>query len=206
MRKRKRSGRARVRRGLSFVAHPRCVADRRRVHCLLMSEESTIRDPKENFLDWLRDAHAMAHQAEQMLRAQSSRLENLRPASINTWKRRSSTKAGCRAQCAPGESTSTTKDLTAKFMAFGQAAGRIAMSDEVVKGSITSYVFENLEIASHTSLIAATELVRDEETERAWEQILPQEVAMAQWLLDQIAGVTHAFLPHSATPDQTATR
>jgi ferritin-like metal-binding protein YciE len=91
-------------------------------------------------------------------------------------------------------------------MAFGQAAGRIAMSDEVVNGSITSYVFENLEIASHTSLIAATELVRDEETERAWEQILPQEVAMAQWLLDQIAGVTHAFLPRSATPDETATR
>jgi ferritin-like metal-binding protein YciE len=41
-----------------------------------MSEESTIRDPKENLLDWLRDVHAMAHQAEQMLRAQSSRLEN----------------------------------------------------------------------------------------------------------------------------------
>ena len=28
-------------------------------------------DPKENVLDWLRDAHAMEQQAEQMLRAQS---------------------------------------------------------------------------------------------------------------------------------------
>ncbi|MEA3098203.1 MAG: hypothetical protein QOF74_2443 [Caballeronia mineralivorans] len=44
-------------------------------------------------------------------------------------------------------------------MAFGQAAGGMAMSDEVVKGSITSYVFENLEIASYTSLIAANWLL-----------------------------------------------
>jgi ferritin-like metal-binding protein YciE len=33
-------------------------------------------DPNENLLDGLRDAHATEHQAEQMLRAQSSRLEN----------------------------------------------------------------------------------------------------------------------------------
>lgn len=28
--------------------------------------------PQENLLDWLRDAHAMEQQAEQMLKAQSS--------------------------------------------------------------------------------------------------------------------------------------
>jgi ferritin-like metal-binding protein YciE len=91
-------------------------------------------------------------------------------------------------------------------MAFGQAAGGMAMSDEVVKGSIMSYVFENLEIASYTSLIAAAELAGDEETKRACEQILPQEIAMARWLLDHIPGVTHAFLRRSATPGETAKR
>ncbi len=33
-------------------------------------------DRKDNLLDWLRDAHAMEQQAEQMLKAQSSRLEH----------------------------------------------------------------------------------------------------------------------------------
>ena len=32
--------------------------------------------PQENLLDWLRDAHAMEQQAEQMLKAQSKRLEH----------------------------------------------------------------------------------------------------------------------------------
>lgn len=33
-------------------------------------------DPKDNLLDWLRDAHAMEQQAEQMLKGQASRLEH----------------------------------------------------------------------------------------------------------------------------------
>jgi ferritin-like metal-binding protein YciE len=167
-------------------------------------------DPNENLLDWLRDAHAMEHQAEQMLRAQSSRLENYPDLKARIDQHLEETLgqqklvAGCIERL--GGSTSTIKDLTAKFMAFGQAAGGMAMSDEVVKGSIMSYVFENLEIASYTSLIAAAELAGDEETKRACEQILAQEAAMARWLLDHIPGVTHAFLRRSATPGETAKR
>jgi ferritin-like metal-binding protein YciE len=89
-------------------------------------------------------------------------------------------------------------------MAFGQAAGGMAMSDEVVKGSISSYVFENLEIASYTSLIAAAEQVGDIETMTACEQILPQEVAMAQWLLDHIPQLTQTYLLRAATPGEVA--
>lgn len=33
-------------------------------------------NPQEHLLDWLRDAHAMEQQAEQMLKAQASRIEN----------------------------------------------------------------------------------------------------------------------------------
>lgn len=33
-------------------------------------------DLRENLLDWLRDAHAMEQQAEQMLKAQASRIEH----------------------------------------------------------------------------------------------------------------------------------
>lgn len=40
-------------------------------------------------------------------------------------------------------------------MAFGQAVGGSLMSDEVIKGAMAGYVFENMEVASYTVLIAA---------------------------------------------------
>ena len=165
-------------------------------------------DPKENLLDWLRDAHAMEQQAEQMLRAQSGRLEHYPELKARIDQHLDETLGQQRlvARCIErlGGSTSTIKDLAAKVMAFGQAAGGMAMSDEVVKGSISSYVFENLEIASYTSLIAAAEQVGDIETMTACEQILPQEVAMAQWLLDHIPKVTQTYLLRAATPGEVA--
>lgn len=33
-------------------------------------------EPQENLMDWLRDAHAMEQQAEQMLKAQAARIEH----------------------------------------------------------------------------------------------------------------------------------
>ena len=73
-------------------------------------------------------------------------------------------------------------------------------SDEVVKGAMAGYVFENLEIASYTSLIGAANAVGDTETATACEQILVQEKAMAAWLLDHLPQITAAFLARSATP------
>lgn len=48
-------------------------------------------EPQENLMDWLRDAHAMEQQAEQMLKAQAARIEHYpssKPASSSIWKRR----------------------------------------------------------------------------------------------------------------------
>ncbi len=105
-----------------------------------------------------------------------------------------------------GGSTSTLKDLAGKLMAFGQAVGGMTMSDEVVKGAMSGYVFENLEIASYTVLIEAAKMAGDVETQRACEQILPQEIAMADWLRDHLPQITAAFLERSATPHTEAKR
>ncbi len=91
-------------------------------------------------------------------------------------------------------------------MAFGQAIGGMTMSDEVIKGSISGYVFENLEIATYTVLIEAARAVGDVETQRACEQILPQEQAMAQWLLEHLPDTTYQFLVRAETPGITARR
>jgi ferritin-like metal-binding protein YciE len=164
--------------------------------------------PQENLLDWLRDAHAMEQQAEKMLRAQSERLEHYPELKARIDQHIEETLSqqqlvdGCLKRL--GGSSSTLKDITGKLMAFGQAVGGSLMSDEVIKGAMAGYVFENVEIASYTVLIAAAEAAGDMETKAACETILPQEIAMAEWLLQHLPELTEAFIIRSANPDLEA--
>jgi ferritin-like metal-binding protein YciE len=163
---------------------------------------------QENLLDWLRDAHAMEQQAEKMLKAQSERLEHYPAlkARIDQHIQETLGQQQLLDQCLSryDASSSTLKDLTGKLMAFGQGIGGMIMSDEVVKGAMSGYVFENIEIAMYTVLIAAAKAAGDAQTQAACEQILPQEEAMAQWLKDHLPEITQAFLERSADPDLEA--
>lgn len=166
--------------------------------------------PQENLLDWLRDAHAMEQQAEKMLKAQSERLENYPQlkARIDEHIQETLGQQQLIDECLTrlGGSASTLKDVGGKLMAFGQAVGGSLMSDEVIKGAMAGYVFENMEVASYTVLIAAAKAAGDAETQAACEKILPQEVAMAQWLLEHLPELTQAFLQRSEAPDTQAKR
>jgi len=166
--------------------------------------------PQENLLDWLRDAHAMEQQAEKMLKAQSERLEHYPQlkARIDQHIEETLGQQQLIDQCLArlGGSSSTLKDMGGKLMAFGQAVGGSLMSDEVIKGAMAGYVFENMEIASYTALIAAAKEAGDSETQAACEKILPQEIAMAEWLLEHLPELTQAFLRRSADPDKAAKR
>ncbi len=165
---------------------------------------------KDNLIDWLRDAHGMEEQAEKMLTAQSARLEHyprLRQRieqHIKETQEQRQVIESCLSRL--GSSPSTLKDLGGKLMALGQAIGGAPMSDEVIKGAIAGYVFENLEIATYTTLIAAAAEIGDSQTQQACERILEQEKAMAAWLLEDLPATTRAFLERSADPDLTAKR
>lgn len=162
----------------------------------------------ENLNDWLRDAHAMEQQAEKMLKAQAERLEHypaLRERIVQhieetRWQQGQLDEILGRRNI----SNSVVKDLGGKLMAMGQAIGGMTASDEVVKGAMAGYVFENIEIATYTTLIAAAQAVGDTVTQAACEQIIVQEKAMAAWLLEHMPEVTQAFLARSATPGATA--
>lgn len=164
----------------------------------------------DNLVDWLRDAHAMEQQAETMLKAQSSRLENYPKLKARIDQHIEETLGqqklldGCLARL--NASPSTIKDMGGKIMAFGQGASGMFVSDEVIKGAMSGYVFENMEIASYTVLIAAAKAAGDLETQRACEQILPQEEAMAAWLKEHLPELTQAYLARDAAPDTTAKR
>lgn len=166
--------------------------------------------PQENLLDWLRDAHAMEQQAESMLKGQAERLEHYPELKDRIIRHIEETQGQQRLllECIErlGGSPSTLKDLAGKLMAFGQAVGGMTMSDEVVKGAMAGYVFENLEIASYTVLIEAAETAGDDATAQACRSILKQEIAMAEWLKEHLPQVTRAFLTRSADPDAEAKR
>jgi ferritin-like metal-binding protein YciE len=162
----------------------------------------------EHLNDWLRDAHAMEEQAEKMLNAQADRLEHYPALRARIVQHIEETKGQQRLldECLTrrGISNSVLKDMGGKLMAFGQAVGGMTASDEVVKGAMAGYVFENLEIASYTSLIGAAKAVGDTATQAACEQILVQEKAMAAWLLEHLPEITQAFLARSEAPGVTA--
>lgn len=166
--------------------------------------------PNEHFIDWLRDAHAMEEQAEKMLEATISRIEHyptikakLQQHLEETRRQRDLVK-GCLER--HGGSTSTVKDLAAKATAVAQGLSGIFVSDEIVKASMASYVFEHFEISSYRALIAAAQHLGDTETARVLEGILKEEEAMAAWLAEQLPSVTQQFLARAATSGSEAKR
>lgn len=62
---------------------------------------------------------------------------------------------------------------------------------------MAGYVFETVGIATYTVQIAAAQAAGDVKTQAAREQILPQEVDMAEWLLEHLSEITEPLLIRS---------
>lgn len=159
---------------------------------------------------WLRDAHAMEEQAITMLNGQLLRLENYPELSsrikdhVEETKRHAELIRGCLER--RGAGPSTVKDTTGKLMAMAQSLGGIWVSDEVVKGSLASYTFEQMEIASYRILIAATDYVGDLATRKICEEILKEEEAMAGWLAENFSPTVKQFLQRDQVASEEAKR
>lgn len=108
-------------------------------------------DPRGHLLDWLRDAHAMEEQAITMLNSQVERLENYPELRARMARHVEETKeqarllSGCLARY--DDDSSAMKDMIGKITAFGQGLSGVFASDEVMKGTLASYTFEQMEIA-----------------------------------------------------------
>lgn len=74
------------------------------------------------------------------------------------------------------------------------AIGHTMAGDEILKNTFANYAFESFEIASYTSLIAMAQHVGDHGAITALEQNLREEVAMQEWLAEQIEPTTLRFL------------
>lgn len=165
---------------------------------------------QERLLDWLRDAHAMEQQAETMLKGQAHRIENYPEVKqrIETHIEETRDQARKIENCLDrlGASTSMVKDTAGSMGALGQAIGGSMTSDEIVKGGMASFAFENLEIAMYRTLITAAKEVGDDETAAVCEEILKEEQAMADWLDQHLPGLVQQYLKRDASEDATAKR
>lgn len=159
-------------------------------------------DIKEHFLDWLRDAHAMEEQAESMLKDMADRVEDYPELHQRVKMHIAETKdqqekvEACIKQL--GSSTSGFKDLAAKTTAKFQTLAGMMTEDEVVKGIMSAYVFESMEIASYKVLVSTADMLGEHQIKGTLEGILEQEKAMAKWLYDHIPQTTRTYLQKEA--------
>ncbi len=120
---------------------------------------------EERLMEWLRDAHAAEQQAETMLSGMAKRIENYPELKarieehIGETQRQAERLRSCIER--RGDGTSMIKDAGGKMLGFGQAMSGMFVGDEVMKGSIASYAFEAMEIASYRVLIETAKEVGD---------------------------------------------
>lgn len=159
---------------------------------------------------WLRDAHAMEKQAESILEGQVKRIENypelaerMKAHLKETTSQRERLEACMERR---GTSTSSVKDVSAKFTATMQNLGGVFAGDEVVKGLLASYAFESMEIASYRILAEAAAAEGDQETARLCKELCQEEEAMAEWLKEHTPSITTQFLGRVNADDANAKR
>ena len=163
-----------------------------------------------HYHDWLRDAHAMEKQAETMLEQMAKRLEHYPQLQLRSEQHIEETRQqqtlleGILDR--HGIAHSSVKDVMGKMAAMGQAFGGMFTDDEVIKGAIAGYVFENAEVGSYTSLISAAKRVGDTESVPVLKQICEQELAMSDWLISHLPELTEQFMTLSEDPDSKAKR
>jgi ferritin-like metal-binding protein YciE len=157
----------------------------------------------EHYHDWLRDAHAMEKQAETMLQSMAKRIEHYPDLKSRIEQHLTETQR----QIAVlenileqnGINRSVLKDSMSKIAAMGQAIGGMFPSDEIIKGAISGYVFEQFEIACYTALLTAAKKAGDVAAVPEIQSILAEERDMAEWLLHHLPDVTEQFIMRAET-------
>lgn len=152
---------------------------------------------RDNFVAWLRNAHAMEEQAITMLTAQARRIESYPDLKAQLELHLAQTQGQAEKLKHLLDrlgGASTLKHVAAKLAATAHGVGGMLTNDEVIKGAMASYAFEHMEIATYRVLIAAADELGETEAKAIFEGILAEEIAMADWLGNNIDDLTRVFL------------
>jgi ferritin-like metal-binding protein YciE len=150
------------------------------------------------YLDGLRNAHAVEHQAMGIMKRQIERLETY----PDVLKRMEAHLKETEIQAERLDSIlkefdagpSMIKDAGGHMMGTMAALSHSLAPDEILKNTMANYAFENFEIAAYKSLIALADATKQTPHVKLLEQSLGEEIAMASWIEDNIEKVTLKFL------------
>ena len=158
-------------------------------------------DTRDIFVTGLRNAHAMEHQALSIMKPQVSRIENY-PAVATRLQQHITETEGQIARLEQvldglGESKSSFKDAALSLGGSMAAIGHSVAGDEIVKNSFANFAFENYEIAAYKSLLALAKQSGNTAAASLLTLNLEEEIAMADWLDQNIESVTLQFASRS---------
>jgi ferritin-like metal-binding protein YciE len=154
--------------------------------------------PRDVFVTGLRNAHGVEIKAVQLLERQIEALKDYPDIRARLEQHLGETRSQLdRLETMLGEldeSPSTFKDTL--LAAFGNVLmiPQGMAGDAILKGAFASFAFENYEIAAYRSLIAMAETVGMPQFRAPLEASLNEEIAMAQWLGENIPAVTRRYL------------
>lgn len=163
---------------------------------------------EKRLIEWLRDAHAMEKQAEQIYRLQAGHIGDYPDIKAKYEQQAQLAKehAVLLEQCLNlrGSDTSTVKSMGAKLLGAFQSASGHFVGDEIVKSLLVIYTFTHMKIAGYRILVAATEIVGDSQTCDACDRILFHEMNMLAWLDELLEPTTLQYLMREEKAEETA--
>ena len=159
--------------------------------------------PRENFVHWLRDAHAMEVGTLEDLRRVASRIQSY-PQLKARFEQHIRESEGQEQRLKEllegmGESTSAVKETVTKLAGNLQALVTALFSDETLKNAISAYAFEHFEIGNYRALLAAAEQAGEARAVPVLQANLLEEEAMARWLEEQLPELTRRYLELDAS-------
>lgn len=146
----------------------------------------------------LHNAHAMEHQAQELLERQIERTDEFPDVQsrlrqhLDETRQQISRLESCLQQL--GESTSTFKDTAMAAIGNLAAMAHAPAKDEIIKNTLANNAFEHYEIAAYKVLLTLSQ--RAAVDLAPLEQSLREEEEMAAWIDGHIKQVTSEYLAH----------
>lgn len=156
----------------------------------------------DDYIDGLKNAHALEKSATQLINRQLERIENYPEVEAVLRRHLGETEQQIvrleEMLGTLGEERSLLKDLTTSLTGNMAALGHTVMSDEILKNHFANHAFENFEIASYISLITMCETTGHTQHLTGLRETLGEEERTAQILRDMTPALTRKYLERRA--------
>ncbi len=153
---------------------------------------------RDLFIVGLRNAHAMEHQAQEIMERQSERLTDYPDVQRKVRQHLTETREQIRRLDdwlkSVGENPSTLKDTAMSLLGNLAALGHAAADDEILKNTFANEAFEHYEIAAYKSLLTLCDRAGMTGAAPALQASLNEEERMAAWIDEHVADVTLQYL------------